>query len=257
MFVFIQGVPMNPVKLFSLTSAALVMSVSAKTAFAGATYLEIPAMRATYGVANIEDKSRAGEDKSYKLDSNGLQTLPSRLTFVARSDQFELQLSRFLESPTGYLGLGYFFSDHLLVAGLGLNGTYGTVNSLTAENKQYKQNLRSFSVGPYVRKFIRFDSGEIEIRAEVNFIRDFSQSDEPTKLNPNANLIYTRQASGYESDLDFKYWASVYKGVHLGTGLNVYYKSIVDKYGAEYSLEGSIRSDFVIGLNLLNARVYF
>ena len=227
------------------------------TAWAGTTYLELSALRASVGQATIEDKSKSDEDKTYKLNTNGVQTFSSRVSFVARGDQLEVQLSRFLDAPTGYLGMGYNFAELQLITGLGLNGSYGTVNNLSADNKQFKQVLRSFSVGPYARKFFRAGAGEIEVRAEFNYLRDFSQSDEPTKLNPNGNLIYTRQASGYEGDCDFKYWMPVYKGVHLGSGVNLYYKSLVDKYSSEYSLDGSIRSDVVIGVNLINARVYF
>jgi hypothetical protein len=240
--------------VYVFVASALVPSVSA---FAGTTYLELSALRASVGQATIEDKSKAGDDKTYKLGTNGVQTFSSRVSFVARGDQLEVQLSRFLDAPTGYLGLGYNFAEMQLITGIGLNGSYGTVNSLSAENKQFKQILRSFSVGPYFRKFFRAGPGELEVRAEVNYLRDFSQSDEPTKINPNGNLIYTRQASGYEGDCDLKYWMPVYKGVHLGSGVNLYYKSLVDKYSAEYSLDGSIRSDLVLGLNLINARVYF
>ena len=241
---------------FALCFSAACIAVSS-VGNAATTYVEVQALRASVGSAKIVDAKRAGGETSQTLSTDGVQTFPSRVTLLGRGDLLELQLTRFLESPTGYVGVGYHLSDLGLVVGLGANGTYGNVSSLDKKNEKYKDELRSFAVGPYFRQVVRFGGTELELRGELNYVSDNTKSSLKNEANPDGKLRSVKEASGIESDLDAKVWFQLYKGLHLGSGLNFFFKSVEDKYGEEYSIKSSKRTDMAFGLNLLNVRVYF
>jgi hypothetical protein len=243
---------------FPVLAAAGCFALASESGFAeNVTQLELQAVRATFGKASIEDTNRDGSKKSFNLPTQGFQTFPNRLTALMRSDDFELQLTRFFDVSTGYVGLGLVMRDIGFVLGLGSNFTWGEVSKLTRDNIKYTDNPRGVAAGPYLRWMAPLTIGNFELRGEVHYVRDLSKTTAPIDEKSQPKSRYLRDANGFETDWDAKLWWAVHRNASLGTGVNLFYKAMEDRYSGGSSLKNSKRSDIAIGLNLANVRLTF